>query len=397
MSLTDTAVRRAAAKKKPYKMYDSGGLFLLVTPSGGKWWRFKYRYNHKEKLLSLGTYPDITLKAARDRRDLERRKLADKIDPGINRKAVKAAWVDSQANSFEVVAREWMDKQSAIWSASNTNKIKRHLELNIFPWLGQRPIADILAPELLINLRRMEARGAVGAAHRVLQTCGQIFRYAIATGRATRDPAADLRGALQPMPKEKHRAAVTDPDAIGPLLRALYSYHGSVIIRCALRIAPLTFVRPGELRNAEWKEINFNKAEWNIPAERMKMKEPHLVPLSRQAVEVLKELHPMTGRGIYLFPSPRSNQRPMSDNAILSAMRRMGIGKDEMTGHGFRAMARTVLDEVLHVRPDYIEHQLAHAVRDPNGRAYNRTAHLPERRKMMQDWADYLEGLREQK
>jgi integrase len=212
-----------------------------------------------------------------------------------------------------------------------------------------------------------------------------------------RDPAADLRGALRPMLKEKHRAAVTDPEAIGPLLRALHSYHGSVIVRCALRLAPLTFVRPGELRKAEWKEINFDKAEWNIPAERMKMKEPHLVPLSRQSVEVLKELQPMTGRGTYLFPSPRSNLRPMSDNAVLSALRRMGIGKDEMTGHGFRAMARTVLDEVLHVRPDYIEHQLAHAVRDPNGRAYNRTAHLPERRKMMQDWADYLDGLREQK
>lgn len=397
MSLTDTAVRRAKAKKKPFKMFDSGGLFLLINPSGGKWWRFKYRFNHKEKLLSLGTYPDISLKTARDRRDLERRKLADKIDPAINRKAIKAAWEDSQANSFEVVAREWMDKQSTIWSLANTQKIKRHLESNIFPWLGERAIAEITAPELLASLRRMETRGAFGTAHRVLQTCGQIFRYAIATGRATRDSAADLRGALQPMPKEKHRAAVTDPKAIGPLLRAMHEYHGSIIVRCALRLAPLVFVRPGELRKAEWKEIDFDKAEWSIPAERMKMREPHLVPLSRQALEILKELHPLTGKGTYLFPSPRSNQRPMSDNAVLSALRRMGIGKEEMSGHGFRAMARTVLDEVLHVRPDYIEHQLAHAVRDPNGRAYNRTAHLPERRKMMQDWANYLDGLREQK
>lgn len=396
MSLTDTAIRRAGAQKKPYKMFDSGGLYLLITPNGGKWWRFKYRFNNKEKLLSLGTYPDISLKAARDRRDQERKKLADKIDPAINRKAVKAAWADNQANSFEVVAREWMGKQSAVWSLTNTNKIKRHLEVNVFPWLGERPIADILAPELLASLRRMETRGAIGTAHRVLQTCGQIFRYAIATGRAMRDPASDLRGALQPLPKEKHRAAVTDPNAIGPLLRALDSYHGSTIVRCALRLAPLVFVRPGELRKAEWKEINFDKAEWNIPGERMKMKEPHLVPLARQSLEILKELQPMTGRSAYLFPSPRSNQRPMSDNAVLSALRRMGIGKDEMTGHGFRAMARTVLDEVLHVRPDYIEHQLAHAVRDPNGRAYNRTAHLPERRKMMQDWADYLDGLRNQ-
>jgi integrase len=396
MALTDTAVRRAAAKKKSYKMFDTGGLFLLVMPNGGKWWRFKYRFNNKEKLLSLGTYPDISLKMARDRRDLERRKLVDKIDPALNRKAVKAAWIDSQANSFEVVAREWVDKQSSIWAPANIQKVKGNLELNIYPWLGSRPIADITPPELLAVLRRIEARGAIHTAHRTLQICGQAFRYAIATGRAIRDPAADLRGALQPA-KEGHHAAITEPKAIGALLRAIYDYKGSLITRCALRLAPLVFVRPGELRRAEWTEIDLNSASWNIPAERMKMKEPHLVPLSRQAVEILKELHPLTGRGTYVFPSPNSSKRPMSDNAVLCALRRMGIGKDEMTGHGFRAMARTVLDEVLHVRPDYIEHQLAHAVRDPNGRAYNRTAHLPQRRKMMQKWADYLDKLREGK
>lgn len=264
----------------------------------------------------------------------------------------------------------------------------------MFPWLGERPINEILAPEILSVLRRTEKRGAIDTAHRVLQTCGQIFRYAIATGRAQRDPTPDLRGALQQV-KVCHFAAVTDPKAIGGLLRAMYDYQGSVMIRCALRLAPLVFVRPGELRKAEWKEIDFTSATWNIPAERMKMKEAHIVPLSTQAIEILKELQPLTGRGQFLFPSPHAKQRPMSDNAVLSAMRRMGITKDEMTGHGFRAMARTVLDEVLHVRPDYIEHQLAHAVRDPNGRAYNRTAHLPERRKMMQDWADYLDGLRQ--
>ena len=396
MSLTDAAVRRASAKKKAYKVYDSGGLFLLVMPNGGKWWRFKYRFNGKEKLLSLGTYPDISLKAARDRRDQERRKLADKIDPAVNRKAVKAAWADSQANSFEVVAREWIDKQSAVWTPANVKKVTGHLELNLFPWLGARPIAEITPPELLAVLRRIEARGAAHTAHRVLQTCGQIFRYAVATGRAIRDQAADLRGALQPT-KNGHHAAITNPKAIGPLLRAIDEYKGSHIIRCALRLAPLVFVRPGELRKAEWTEIDFDKAEWNIPAERMKMREPHLVPLSRQSLQILKELHPLTGRGPHLFPSHNSSARPMSDNAVLCALRRMGIPKDEMTGHGFRAMARTVLDEVLHVRPDYIEHQLAHAVRDPNGRAYNRTAHLPERRKMMQDWADYLDGLRQGK
>ena len=396
MSLTDTAIRRASPQKKPYKLFDSGGLFLLVAPNGGKWWRFKYRFNKKEKLLSLGAYPDVSLKAARERRDQERKKLVDRIDPAVNRKAVKAAWEDSLANSFEVVAREWMEKQAAVWSETNTKKVKGQLELNIFPWIGSRPISEINAPELLSVLRKVEARGAIETAHSVLQKCGQVFRYAIATGRASYNCAADLRGALQPI-KHKHFAAVTDPKAIGELLRVLYGYHGSEVTRAALQLAPLVFVRPGELRKAEWKEINFEKAEWNIPAERMKMREPHLVPLSRQSLEILKDLYFLTGRSSYLFPCPRSFKQPMSDNAVLSALRRMGIGKDEMTGHGFRAMARTVLDEVLHVRPDYIEHQLAHAVRDPNGRAYNRTAHLEERRKMMQLWADYLDELREKK
>jgi integrase len=363
-------------------------------PSGGKWWRFKYRFAGKEKLLSLGTYPDISLKAAPDRRDVERRKLADKIDPAINRKAAKPAWADNQANTFKVLALEWIDKQSKVWAPSNTKKVKAQLELNIFPWLGDRP--EIMAPELLAVLRRTEAKGAIHTAHRILQTCGQIFRYAVASGRAMRDPAADLRGALQPM-KSEHFAAVTNPKAIGPLLRRLWTIITAARLSVVHCVSPFVFVRPGELRKAEWKEIDFDKAEWSIPAERMKMREPHLVPLSRQALEILKELHPLTGKGTYLFPSPRSSQRPMSDNAVLSATRRMGIGKEEMPGHGFRAMARTVLDEELHVRPDYIEHQLAHAVRDPNGRAYNRTAHLPERRKMMQKWADYLDRSREQR
>jgi len=394
MSITDTAIRRAKARNKPYKMFDAAGLFLLVSPNGGKWWRFKYRFAGKEKLLSLGTYPDVSLKDARDRRDQERKKLAVQVDPSVNRKAVKAAWTNNQANSFEVIAREWIEKKSSIWSPANTTKTTRRLEVDVFPWLGDRPITEIMPSELLSILRRTEKRGAIDTAHRILQTCGQIFRYAIATGRAMRDPTPDLRGALQQV-KGNHFSAITEPKAIGALLRSMHDYQGSVMIRCALKLAPLVFVRPGELRKAEWTEIDFKNATWNIPAERMKMKEAHIVPLSLQAIDILKELQPLTGKGRYLFPSPRSSQRPMSDNAVLSAMRRMGIGKEEMTGHGFRAMARTVLDEVLHVRPDYIEHQLAHAVRDPNGRAYNRTAHLPERRKMMQDWADYLDGLRD--
>lgn len=398
MSLTDTAIRNAkpgitpAGKMtdKPYKMGDAGGLYLEVAPSGGKWWRLKYRHGGKEKRLSLGVYPDVSLKDARQRRDDARKLLANDIDPAENRKATKAAKVERAGNSFEVIAREWYAKNSPSWAENHGKRIIQRFERDLFPWIGGRPIAEITAPELLAVLRRIEARGAVETAHRAHQNCGQVFRYAIATGRAERDPSPDLKGALPPV-KQTHLAAITDPKEIGALLRAMDNYQGQFVTKCALRLAPLVFVRPGELRNAEWAEFDLDKAEWNIPAERMKMREPHLVPLSAQAVAILRELHPLTGDGRYLFPSARTSGRPMSDNAILSALRRMGFEKDEMSGHGFRAMARTVLDEVLQVRPDYIEHQLAHAVRDPNGRAYNRTAHLDERRKMMQLWADYLD------
>jgi len=396
MSLTDTSVRNAKPRAKPYKIYDSGGLFLLITPSGNKWWRLKFRYGGKEKLLSLGVYPEVTLKEARVRRDQEHKNIAFDVDPSMHRKAAKLAKADSHKNTFEIVAREWFEKRSSIWAGTHSEKVIRRLEVDIFPWVGRRPVGEIKAHELLDVIRRIEKRGAIDTAHRALQNCGQILRYAVATGRAERDCTADLRGALSPI-KEGHFAAITDPKAIGGLLRAMDAYNGNLVTRCALRFAPLVFVRPGELRNAEWAEIDLKKAEWNIPADRMKMREPHLVPLSRQAIQVLEELKPLTGKGRYVFPSAISSQRPMSENAVLGALRRMGIGKDEMSGHGFRAMARTILDEVLHVRPDYIEHQLAHAVRDPNGRAYNRTAHLPERRKMMQNWADYLDKLRKQK
>jgi integrase len=261
--------------------------------------------------------------------------------------------------------------------------------------LGQRPISEITAPELLAVLRRIESRGAIETAKRTKQVAGQVFRFAVATGRTERDPSQDLKDALAASVK-KHLAAITEPKAVGPFLCALDAYQGTPIIRAALQMAPLTFVRPGELRNAQWSEINFDTAEWRIPAERMKARQPHIVPLSRQALEVLQELHLITGRGVYLFPSPRSPRRPMSDNAVLSAMRRMGVGKEEMCGHGFRAMARTILDEILNYRVDWIEHQLAHAVKDANGRAYNRTSHLEGRRKMMQGWADYLDTLRMQ-
>jgi integrase len=393
MALSDTAIKNAKPGAKPIKLSDEKGMFLLIAPAGGKWWRLKYRFGGKEKLLSLGTYPEVSLKAARDRRDDARKLLADGVDPSAHRKAVNSAKTERAANSFEVIAREWYAKKLPGWAASNADKILRRLENDAFPWLGGMPIAEITPPELLKTLRRIEERGAVESAHRMRYYFGQIFRYAIATGRAERDVASDLRGALS-TPESQHRAAITDPKAIGALLRAMDDYSGMFVTKCALRLAPLVFVRPGELRKAEWAEIDLDKAEWNIPAERMKMREPHLVPLSAQAVEILRELHQLTGHGRYVFPGARTNGRPMSDNAILAALRRMGFAKDEMSGHGFRAMARTILDEVLQVRPDFIEHQLAHAVRDPNGRAYNRTAHLAERRKMMQLWADYLDKLK---
>jgi integrase len=393
MPLTDRAVKNAKPGDKAIRLYDERGLYLEISPAGGKWWRFKYRFDDKEKRLSLGVYPDVSLKDARDRRDDARKLLANDIDPGENRKAVKASKAERAGNSFEVIAREWFSKKSTSWAPSNADKIIQRLEKDAFPWLGSRPIAEITPPEILKVLRRIEERGAVETAHRLRNYCGQIFRYAIATGRADRDASADLKGAL-PSPVKEHRAAITDPKGTAGLLRAMDSYKGSLVTKCALRLAPLVFVRPGELRKAEWAEIDLDEAEWNIPAEKMKMRVPHLVPLSIQAVEILRELYALTGEGKYVFPGARTNGRPMSDNAILAALRRMGFEKDVMSGHGFRAMARTILDEVLKVRPDFIEHQLAHTVKDPNGRAYNRTAHLVERRKMMQQWADYLDDLK---
>ncbi|MDR3389875.1 MAG: integrase arm-type DNA-binding domain-containing protein [Rudaea sp.] len=393
MPLTDTAIRNAKPPAKPQRLFDAGGLYLELSPNGGKWWRLKYRHGGKEKRLSLGTYPDTSLADARAKRDAVRKLLVTGVDPAEQRKAEKAAGSERAANSFEVIAREWIAKRAPGWVESHTSRILLRLENDVFPWLGARAIAEITPPELLACVRRVENRGAVESAHRLLQNCGQVFRYAVATGRTTSDPTRDLRGALTPV-KQTHHAAITEPQAVGALLRAMDDYQGGFVTKCALRLAPLVFVRPGELRQAEWIEFELDTGVWNIPAARMKMREPHLVPLSAQAVTILRELHALTGRGRYVFPGVRSPKRPMSNAAVLAALRRMGYTKTEMTGHGFRAMARTIIDEVLHIRPDYIEHQLAHAVRDPNGRAYNRTAHLPERRAMMQKWADYLDTLK---
>jgi integrase len=391
MPLTDTAVRNAKARPKLFKLFDERGLYLEVTPNGSKWWRLKYRFDGKEKRLSLGVYPDVTLSVARDRRDEARKLVAGGVDPSENRKAQKATNAQRAANSFEVVAREWHRTYSERWTPGHGDRILRRLERDIFPWLGDRPVADVEAPELLSAIRRIEQRGALETAHRSLTNTGQVFRYAIATGRAKTDPSRDLRGALPPA-KKAHFAATTEPARLGAILRAMEGYEGSLIVRCALRLAPLVFVRPGELRKSEWIEVDLDAGEWRYST--AKTDTQHIVPLARQAVEILAELRPLTERSKYVFPNGRSFTRPMSDNAVLAAMRRMGIGKEEMSGHGFRAVARTLLDEVLNFRPDYIEHQLAHAVRDPNGRAYNRTAHLSERKGMMQIWADYLDKLK---
>jgi integrase len=391
MPLTDTAIRNTKPGAKPVKMFDEKGLFLLLNPTGSRWWRFKYRFDDKEKLLSFGTYPEVSLKDARLKREEARRQVAAGIDPGEHRKAQKAARTGQAANSFEIVAREWFAKFSPNWVASHSDKIIRRLERDIFPWVGMKPIADVSAPDLLACLRRVEGRGAVETAHRIVQNCGQVFRYAIATGRAVRDPAADLRGALPPV-KEKHHASITEPKAIGELLRAISGYQGSLVTACALRLAPLVFVRPGELRKAEWHEFNFDTAEWRIPGERMKMREQHIVPLSRQAAAVLRELQALTGQGKFVFPGARTNGRPMSENTVNAALRRLGYGSDDMTGHGFRSMASTLLNEQGWHR-DAIERQLAHAERNAVRAAYNYAEHLPERKRMMQAWADYLDGL----
>ena len=393
MGLTAVSIRSAKPEAKVRRLFDGGGLYLEIAPSGGKYWRFKYRFAGKEKRISLGVYREVTLKEARDKRDAAKRLLSDGIDPSAARKRQKTAQRQAASNTFEAVALEWQLKHGTGWSMSHTTRTRELLKRDLCPWLGAQPIVQIQAPDLLSVLRRIEERGALATAHRARGICGQIFRYAIATGRAERDPSGDLRGALPP-PQGTHFAAVTNPKELGVLLQTLDGYQGTLTVRCALRLAPLVFVRPGELRHAKWEGIDFEKGEWRYLVN--KTKTSHIVPLAKQAVAILQEVRPLTGHGEYVFPSARTprGERPMSDNAILAAMRRLDIPKEQMSGHGFRAVARTLLDEELRFRPDIIEHQLAHAVRDPNGRAYNRTAHLEERTKMMQSWADYLDELK---
>lgn len=366
-------------------------MFLLVTPTGSKWWRYKYRFQKKEKLLSLGTYPDVALKEARIKRDEARKLLAHGVDPSMSRQIEKATLSANAQNSFELIAREWIAKTSPKWVPDHVERITAQFERDVFPLIGARAIAEITAPQLLVVLRRIEARGAIDTAHRTHQNCGQVFRYAIATGRAVRDVAADLRGALE-VAVTVHHASITEPKAIGQLLRDIDGYTGAIATKCALRLAPLVFLRPGELRHAEWVEIDLENAEWRVPAEKMKMGVVHIVPLSNRAVEILTEIHALTGEGRYVFPSLRTSDRPMSENTVNAALRRLGYASNEMTGHGFRSMASTLLNE-NGWNGDVIERQLAHAERNAVRAAYNYAEFLPERRKMMQWWADYLAQL----
>jgi integrase len=386
--LTEGVLRAAAAREKPYKMFDSGGLFVIVNPNGSRWWRLKYRYGGKERGISLGVYPVVSLKLARQRRDEARARLADGIDPSHQRQAEKVA----QTLTFELIAQEWLDLQSRKLAAITIAKARRILEKLVYPDLGARPVSQIRAPDLLAVLRKIEARGTYQTAHRTKQRVGQILRHAIATGRAERDVSVDLRGALAPMVTKNH-AAITEPARIGELMCAIAGLVGEPIARAALKLLPLVFVRPGELRNAEWEEIDFANAEWRIPGRKTKMRTPHAVPLAKQALEMLRKVQPLTGAGRYVFPSRVSGEHPMSANTINRALRWLGYPKDEMTAHGFRAMASTSLNE-LGWNPDLIELQLAHSDRNKVRAAYNRASRLAERRTMMQAWADYLDLLR---
>lgn len=389
--LTDTKLRSLKAQAKAYRVADTNGLCVEVRPTGAKVWRYRYRYAGKASMVTMGEYPVMTLQEARGARERMRALVKGGANPAHVARVQRATQAEHAANTFAAVASELLTKRAKEGLSPGSVKRERRLIEKDLASVSDLPIADVTAPALLAALRRIEARGVIETAHRARSLAGQVFRYAIATGRATTNPAGDLIGALE-QPQTRHFASVTEPEKIGELLRALYAYTGSPVTVAALKLAPLVFVRPGELRQARWADIDLEAAEWRFTAS--KTGTPHIVPLSTQAAAILTDLHPLTRRSEYVFPGVRSSKRPMSENTVNAALRNLGFDRDTMTGHGFRAMARTVLDEVLGFRPDYIEHQLAHAVRDPLGRAYNRATHLPERRKMMQGWADYLDSLK---
>ena len=394
MALTDTFVRQVKATEKAIgdKYADGGGMYLLVK-AAGKYWRMDYSFSGKRKTLALGTYPEISLAKARERRAAARTLLAEGVDPSAAKREERKARADAAANTFEAVAREWLAKTAARRADGTQLKVKTWLEKDVFPFIGKMPMSTIGPRDILERVvRKLEARGAIDTAHRVKQLCGQVFRFAVVSGLAERDVTADLSEALASK-SSKHFAAITEPKRVGDLIRSIRAYSGHPSTVAALKLSPLVFVRPGELRTAEWAEIDLDAAEWRIAGAKMKMKVDHIVPLATQAVEILRNLHPITGHGRYVFPSIRTGERPMSENTINAALRGMGYSAEIHTAHGFRATARTIMDEVLGERVDFIEHQLAHMVKDANGRAYNRTAHLPARREMMQRWADYLDKL----
>ncbi|AIP04963.1 tyrosine-type recombinase/integrase [Burkholderia pseudomallei] len=392
MPLTDTAIRNAKPADKPVRLFDGGGLYLEIAPSGGKWWRLKYRFGGKEKRYSLGVYPEVTLATARKKRDEAREKLAAGIDPGEAKKAEKRASLLAAAHSFEVVARGWMNERKTTVEPAQHAKTLARMENDVFPWLGKRPIAEIDAPEILVVLKRVDGRGARFTAHRIRSEISRVFRYGIKEGHCKADPARDLVDAIPPA-QTTHFASITEPEKVGEMLRAFDGFTGTFPVLCALKLAPMLFVRPGELRKAEWAQFDLDKGEWRYFVN--KTKTDHLVPLAAQAVTILRELHALTGEGVYVFPGARDRNRPMSEAAINAALRRLGYDtRTEITGHGFRAMARTILHEELEEKPEVIEHQLAHTVPDSLGRAYNRTKFIKARRSMMQQWADYLDKLK---
>ena len=390
--LTDTKLKALKVQNASYRLADSNGLCIEVRPTGAKVWRYRYRINDKASMVTIGEYPAVSLQQARTERDKLRAMVKAGNSPAHAQRAAKAANVERNANTFGAIGLEYLAKREREgMTAHSVERDRRALKTYLAP-IYDSPISDVTAPMLLAALRKLEQRGVIETTHRARALADRVFKYAIATGRGERNPAADLTGALERL-QVRHFPSVTKPEQIGALLRALHSYQGSVVTQVALKLAPLVFVRPGELRHAKWEDIDLEAAEWRYMV--AKTKTQHIVPLSTQAVAILRELHPYTKRSAYVFPSERTASRPMSENTINAALRGMGYDRDTMTGHGFRAMARTLLDEVLGFRPDYIEHQLAHTVKDPLGRAYNRTTHLAERTKMMQAWSDYLDTLRD--
>lgn len=395
MALSDAKIKAANPQEKDYKIYDQRGLYLLIKKSGAKYWRMKYRFAGKEKTLALGVYPEISLKKAREKTDEARQKVQDNIDPVEERKSNKQSLIEEVKNKFETIANDWLKMSKTKWSDGHYTTVENILTKDILLEVGKKSIADITTPELLSAIRLIEDRNALETAAKARKICSQIFRYAISLGITTTNPAASLVDVMQKK-TVRHMPAITDPKDFGKLLVAIYVYEGSPIVKCGLKISPILFQRPGEIRHMEWKEINWEENRWEIPASKMKMRQDHIVPLPKQAIEILKEIEHLTCRCKYVFPNYRKGDRPMSENAVRVALRTMGFDNDTITPHGFRATARTLLDEVLQYRIDWIEQQLSHTVKDSTGRAYNRTKHLAGRTEMMQAWADYLDQLREQ-